>query len=439
MAEVVRMPKMSDTMTEGVVAKWHKNVGDTIKTGELVAEIETDKATMEFESFQEGVLLYRGVEEGKAAPVNGILAILGKAGEDYKALLEAEQKADATETTSAKAAPAPAEADSKVPEAAPVAEQPKPATPAPAPSPKRETAPVATAEVSSGDNRVKASPLAKKLAEGKGIDLTKIMGSGEGGRVVKRDIDWFKPGSFVTSQGMMPGAVNEESFDEIAVSQMRKTIAKRLAESKFTAPHFYLTMEIDMGRCVDARESINAVAETKISFNDFVIKATAAALRQHPKVNSSWMGDHIRVNHHIHIGVAVAVEEGLLVPVVRFADNKTLSQINGEVKVFAQKAKDKKLQPSDWEGNTFTISNLGMFGIDEFTAIINPPDACILAVGGIKETPVIRNGRMTRGHIMKLTMSCDHRVVDGVTGAKFLQTLKGFLENPVVLLGQANI
>ena len=437
MAEIVRMPKMSDTMTEGVVAKWHKKVGDPIKTGELVAEIETDKATMEFESFQEGVLLYRGVEEGKAAPVNGILAILGKAGEDYKALLESEK-----ETSNAVATPA-----------APASTQPAPASsPAPAPAPAATSAPVApvasapnpaattSAAVSSNDDsRIKASPLAKKLAQDKGIDLTKIMGSGENGRVVKRDIDWFKPGSFVASQGLLPGSITKESFDEIPVSQMRKTIARRLSESKFTAPHFYLTMEINMDRCMDARESINAVSGSKISFNDFVIKATAAALRQHPKVNSSWLEDKIRFNHHIHIGVAVAVEEGLLVPVVKFADNKTLSQINGEVKVFAQKAKDKKLQPSDWEGNTFTISNLGMFGIDEFTAIINPPDACILAIGGIKETVAFKNGQAVPANIMKVTLSCDHRVVDGVTGAKFLQTLKGFLENPIVLLGQNSI
>ncbi len=418
---------MSDTMTEGVVAKWHKKVGDPIKTGELVAEIETDKATMEFESFQEGVLLYKGVEEGKAAPVDGILAILGKAGEDYKALLEEEKK---------KTAAAPVAAETPVaaaPASAPVATAPKPAPAAP-----KITAPPAPAPASD-DSRIKASPLAKKLAESKGIDLTKIMGTGEGGRVVKRDIDWFKPGSFVASQGMMQGAVTEESYDEIAVSQMRKTIARRLAESKFTAPHFYLTMEINMDRCIDARESINAIAGSKISFNDFVIKAVAASLRQHPKINSSWLEDRIRVNHHIHIGVAVSVEEGLLVPVVRFADSKTLSHINSEVKEFAQKAKDKKLQPADWEGNTFTISNLGMFGIDEFTAIINTPDSCILAVGGIKESVAFKNGQAVPTNIMKVTLSCDHRVVDGVAGSKFLQTLKGFLENPVVLLGQNSI
>ncbi len=435
MAEIVRMPKMSDTMTEGVVAKWHKNVGDSVKSGELVAEIETDKATMEFESFQEGVLLYRGVEEGKAAPVNGILAILGKAGEDYKSLLDEEAAA----TTAAQVKEEKATSKKDTPSEAKKSSEPVVEEKAPKESEKSDTKAAPAPVANNDDSRVKASPLAKKLANDKGIDLTKILGSGDGGRVVKRDIDWFKPGSFVTPTGMFQGAVTTESFEDFPVSQMRKTIARRLAESKFTAPHFYLTMEINMDRCVDARESINAVAGSKISFNDFVLKASAAALRQHPKVNSSWLEDKIRVNHHIHIGVAVAVEEGLLVPVVRFADSKTLSQINSEVKIFAQKAKDKKLQPSDWEGNTFTISNLGMFGIDEFTAIINPPDACILAVGGIKETPVIKNGQIVPSHIMKVTLSCDHRVVDGATGAKFLQTLKGFLENPVVLLGQASI
>lgn len=423
MAEIVRMPKMSDTMTEGVVAKWHKKVGDKIKSGDLVAEIETDKATMEFESFQEGVLLYIGVPEGKAAPVDGILAILGKEGEDYKELLEKESKSAAAPAAAPASAPAPAPAAAPAPKPAPVAAA------APAPAPAAVT----------GDSRIKASPLAKKLAGDKGIDLTRIMGSGDGGRVVKRDVEWFKPGAFVSANVVQAGAVTKESFEEIPVSQMRKTIARRLAESKFTAPHFYLTMEINMDRCTDARESINAATGSKISINDFVIKACASALRQHPKINSSWLDDRIRINHHIHIGVAVAVDEGLLVPVVRFADSKTLTQINAEVKDYAQRARDKKLQPADWEGNTFTISNLGMFGIDEFTAIINPPDACILAVGGIKETPVIKNGKLTRSSVMKVTLSCDHRAVDGVTGAKFLQTLKGFLENPVLLLGQSSI
>lgn len=432
MAEIVRMPKMSDTMTEGVVAKWHKNIGDPVKSGDLVAEIETDKATMEFESYQEGVLLYRGVEEGKAAPVDGILAILGKAGEDYKSLLEAEsQKASAPakkEEPSPAPAAAPAPAVAAKPAATPVA------APAATPAPRPMPAPVAT------DDRLKASPLAKRLANERGIDLSKVMGSGNEGRIVKRDIEWFKPGMAVASSGFVaPNAVMEERFEEIPVSQMRKTIAKRLAESKFTAPHFYLTIEIDMDNAVSARESINAVTGSKVSFNDLVLKACASALRQHPKVNSSWLGDRIRINHHINIGVAVAVDEGLLVPVVRFADSKTLRQINAEVKAFAQKAKEKKLQPADWEGNTFTISNLGMFGIEEFTAIINPPDACILAVGGIMQKPVVKNNQIVPGNVMKVTLSCDHRVVDGATGADFLRTLKGLLENPVVLLGQNSI
>lgn len=431
MAEIVRMPKMSDTMTEGVVAKWHKNVGDPVKSGDLVAEIETDKATMEFESYQEGVLLYKGIEEGKSAPVDGILAILGKAGEDYKPLLEEEsKKVTAAPVAEEKAAPAPA--------AKPAAPAPKP-TPAPAPAPVA-AAPKVVASPANSDDRTKASPLAKRLANEKGIDLSKVIGSGDNGRIVKRDIDWFKPGMSGGTMGMIsPSAVMEENYEEVQVSQMRKTIAKRLSESKFTAPHFYLTIEIDMDNAVSARESINAVTGSKVSFNDFVLKACASALRQHPKVNSSWLGDRIRINHHIHIGVAVAVEEGLLVPVVRFADSKTLRQINAEVKAYAQKAKEKKLQPSDWEGNTFTISNLGMYGIEEFTAIINPPDACILAIGGIMQKPVVKNNAVVPGNVMKVTLSCDHRVVDGATGADFLRTLKGLLENPVVLLGEASI
>lgn len=428
MAEVVRMPKMSDTMTEGVVAKWHKKVGDTVKSGELVAEIETDKATMEFESYNNGTLLYIGVPEGKAAPVDGVLAIVGKPGEDFQSLLDAETKAGERKPE---------------PKAEVKKEEPKPAMQSAAQKEIIKTAVTATTEnkeVVSADSRIKASPLAKRLAGEKGIDLNKLKGTGENGRVVKRDIDWYKPGSFVaSSSGFSSKAITTESFEEIAVSQMRKTIAKRLSESMFTAPHFYLTMDIDMSRCMDARESIVNVAGVKVSYNDLVIKACALALQQHPKVNSSWQENTIRINHHINIGVAVAVDEGLLVPVVRFADSKTLSQINAEVKVFAQKAKDKKLQPADWEGNTFTISNLGMFDIEEFTAIINPPDACILAVGAIKETPVVKNGVVVAGHTMRVTLSCDHRVVDGVTGAKFLQTIKGLLENPVILLGQASI
>ncbi len=439
MAELVRMPKMSDTMTEGVVSKWHKKVGDKIKTGDLVADIETDKATMEFESYQEGTLLYIGVEEGKAVPVDGILAVLGAPGEDYKPVLEAESKTAPASKEASKPAPAPAKKEA--PAAKPVAE--KPATPA---SVKPTVQPVSPT-VQTGDSKIKVSPLAKKLAEEKGINLSYVKGTGDEGRVVKRDIDWFKPGNIVASaakagsvlpEEVLP-PVTEESSEEVAVSQMRKTIAKRLGESMFTAPHFYLTVEVDMDATVTARESINAVAERKISFNDFVIKAAAAALRHHPKVNSSWQGDTIRINHHIHIGVAVAVEEGLLVPVIRFADSKTLTEINTEVKTLSQKAKDKKLQSSEWEGNTFSISNLGMFGIEEFTAIINPPDACILAVGGIAHKPVVKYGTIVPGNVMKLTLSCDHRVVDGATGSRFMQALKGYLENPVILLGVASI
>lgn len=435
MAEVVLMPKMSDTMTEGVVAKWHKNIGDKIKSGELVAEIETDKATMEFESYQEGVLLYKGVEEGKAAAVNGILAIVGKEGEDYKPLLEAElakQKAISKPEAKQEEKPKP----EPVATSAPVKKQESASVAAPAPTVSKPV-PVPSGN---GDGRMKVSPLAKKLAGEKGIDLSRVAGSGEHGRIVKRDIDWYKPGSFVaSSSAAMPDAITTETFEEVAVSQMRKTIARRLAESKFTAPHFYLTIEIDMDAAIAARESIVNVLGVKISFNDLVLKACAVALRQHPKVNSSWQGDTIRINHHVNIGVAVAVEEGLLVPVVRFADSKPLSTINAEVKDFAKKAKEKKLQPSDWEGNTFTISNLGMFGIEEFTAIINPPDACILAVGGIMQKPVVKNGNVVAGNVMKVTLSCDHRVVDGASGAAFLNTVKGFLENPVVLLGQGSI
>lgn len=422
MAEIVRMPKLSDTMTEGVVAKWHKKIGDKVKSGDLLAEIETDKATMEFESFQDGVLLHIGVQEKQAAPIDSILAILGKEGENIQEILDKEKSS----------APAAAPAE----ETKPKAEEPKKAeekksSPAPAPvqtaaAPKREAQPV------DSNGRLKASPLAKKLAEDKGINLSKIRGTGDSGRVIKRDIENYTPKGGASY-------LAEERFTEEPVSQMRKTIARRLAESKFSAPHFYLTIEIDMDETMKAREVVNKIAEVKISFNDFVIKAAAVALKKHPKVNSSWLGDRIRYNEHVNIGVAVAVEEGLLVPVVRYADGKTLSEISNEVKEYGKKAKEKKLQPSDWEGNTFTISNLGMFGIDQFTAIINPPDACILAVGGIKQVPVVKNNQLVPGNVMKVTLSCDHRVVDGASGAAFLQTFKNYLENPVLLLGEQMI
>ena len=414
------MPKLSDTMTEGVVSAWHKKVGDKVKSGEVLAEIETDKATMEFESFTDGVLLHIGVEKGKAAAVDSVLAVLGKEGEDITALL----------AEAAQAAPVVAEAPT-APAPVPVAEAPKPApAPAPVAAPAPRPAAPVMAPPPASNGRVFASPLARRLAEEKGIDIARVKGSGPEGRITKRDVEGHSGG------GMAWNAPQVEYFEEVAVSQMRKTIARRLAESKFTAPHFYLTLEIDMARAMQVREAVNKqVVPDKISFNDLVIKAAAVALKQHPKVNSSWLGDRIRTNHHVHIGVAVAVEEGLLVPVVRFADGKPLRTIGAEVRDFAKKAKEKKLQPQDWEGNTFTISNLGMFGIEEFTAIINPPDACILAVGGIMEKPVVRNGAIVPGHTMKVTLSCDHRVVDGATGAAFLNTFKQLLEEPALLLG----
>ena len=418
MAEIVRMPKLSDTMTEGVVAAWHKKVGDKVTSGDLLAEIETDKATMEFESFQEGYLLHQGVETGKNAPVDAILAVLGKKDEDISKILEEEKskKGGSLEEKGREIKEDKKEEVQKEIKAAPKEE-------------RREEKELVSHEYDpSSEGRLKASPLARKLAEEKGIDISNIRGSGDGGRVVRRDVENFKPnGSYA------PSITGKESFREEPVSQMRKTIARRLAESKFSAPHFYLTLEIDMDKAVEARVAINEIAPMKVSFNDMVIKAAAVALRKHPKVNSSWLGDKIRYNEHINIGVAIAVEEGLLVPVVRFADSKPISVIAEEVKAYAKKAKDKKLQPQDWEGNTFTISNLGMFGIEEFTAIINPPDSCIMAVGGIKQIPVVRNGEIKIGNVMKVTLSCDHRVVDGATGSEFLNTFKKVLENPFLM------
>jgi pyruvate dehydrogenase E2 component (dihydrolipoamide acetyltransferase) len=406
MAEIVKMPKLSDTMEEGVVSKWHKKVGDKVKSGDLLAEIETDKATMDFESFQDGLGLYIGVEEGKGAPVDSILAILGKEGEEYKSLINAAPASAAPVVESA-------------PEVSVVASIEAPAA--------------VSTSVISNDSRTKASPLAKKIASEKGIDINQVSGSGDGGRIVKRDIENFSPASPAKS-AVAYSPVGQESYTEENVSQMRKVIARRLAESKFSAPHFYLTIEIDMDNAIAARTSINAQGDVKISFNDFVVKASSMALRKHPTINSSWLGDKIRRNNHVNIGVAMAVEDGLLVPVVRFADNKSLSQISAEVKDYSAKAKSKKLQPQDWEGNTFTISNLGMYDIEEFTAIINPPDACILAVGSIKQKPVVKNGAVIPGNVMKLTLSCDHRVVDGASGAAFLKTLKEYLEQPVMML-----
>ena len=418
-ATVITMPKMSDTMQEGTIASWLKKVGDDVKSGEIIAEVETDKATMELESYDDGTLLYIGVEAGDSVAVDGVIAVIGEKGADFETLLKA-QKSESSE--------APAEAKGE-----PAAEPKKEDAPKASAAPAASSAPSTTAD---GD-RLKASPLAKKMAEDKGIDIRTVSGSGEGGRVIKRDVENFVPAAAPQggeAVGTAAPGLGVESFKEEKVSQMRKVIAKRLAESKFGAPHFYVTMEINMDKAIEARKSMNEIAPVKISFNDMVIKATAAALRQHPKVNSSWLGDKIRYNDHIHIGMAVAVEEGLLVPVIRFADSLSLSQISTQAKSLGGKAKNKELQPKDWEGNTFTISNLGMFGVDEFTAIINPPDACILAVGGIKETVVVKDGQMQVGNVMKVTLSCDHRVVDGSVGAAFLITLKSLLEDPVRIL-----
>ncbi|MGJ1389243.1 2-oxo acid dehydrogenase subunit E2 [Sphingobacterium spiritivorum] len=547
MAEVVKMPKMSDTMTEGVIAKWHKKVGDKVNSGDLVAEIETDKATMDFESYQEGTLLYIGPKEGEAVAVDAVIAVLGEEGEDFQALLDGssdasaapaeEKKEEAKEETPASEesssasvsaedlgvtvitmpllsdtmtegviaqwnfkvgdtiksddAIADVETDKATMEVTayadgtllyvgleagqaakvndiiaivgpagtdvtPLLNQKSAAPKAESKESKKEEAPKAAAESASAetvgssadDSRVKASPLARKIAKEKGINLNDVKGSADGGRIVKKDVESFvpsaKPAAAPASTGAAPATesktitlptyVGEEKYTEQPVSQMRKTIARRLSESLFTAPHFYLTISIDMDNAIAARTQINEVAPVKVSFNDIVIKAAAVALKKHPAVNSSWGGDKIRFNEHTNIGVAIAVEDGLLVPVVRFADGKSLSHISTEVKDFAQRAKSKKLQPSDWEGSTFTVSNLGMFGIDEFTSIINSPDGAILSVGAIQAIPVVKNGAVVPGNIMKLTLGCDHRVVDGATGAAFLQTLKSLIENPVRLL-----
>jgi pyruvate dehydrogenase E2 component (dihydrolipoamide acetyltransferase) len=420
MEEVVLMPRLSDTMTEGVIAGWHKKVGDTVKKGEVLADIETDKATMELESYKDGILLYQGAKAGEKIIVNELLCIIGKDGLDVNAIVAAVKGG-------ANAAPAASTTASTAPAAAAPAQASAPAAPA------------STAVVN--DGRIFASPLAKKIAQERGIDLKYVKGTGDNGRITRADLDNYTPGSATpaastSSASTAPTFVpsGTVSFVDTPVSQMRKVIAKRLSESLFTAPHFYLTMKINMDAAIKARTLLNENATTKISFNDMIVKATALSLKQHPKVNSSWMGDFIRENHHVNIGIAVAVDEGLLVPVLRFADGLSLSQISGTVKEFAKKAKDKKLQPADWEGSTFTISNLGMFGIDQFTAIINPPDACILAVGGIAQEPVVKDGQIVPGNVMNVTLSCDHRVVDGATGAAFLQTLKSLLEEPLRML-----
>ena len=428
-ATVVTMPRMSDTMEEGVISSWQKKVGDQVKSGDVLAEVETDKATMELEAYEDGVLLYVGVEEGNSVPVDGVIAVIGEKGADYKKLLKAQES---------KQKPSKSSEPSAEPEKS--TEKPAAKTEEKIPS---KTEVKTDGSTSTFDGRLKASPLAKRLAEEKGYDIAQIPGTGEQGRIIKRDVEEYRPVQEKEEPAKtasaeptihIPTFVGEERSTDVPVSQMRKAIARRVSESKFSAPHFYVTMEINMDKAVEARKSLNELSPVKISYNDIVIKAVAAALRQHPKVNASWLGDKIRMNEHIHIGVAVAVEEGLLIPVVRFADNKSLSQLSVEIKGLGQKVRDKKLQPSDWEGSTFTVSNLGMFGVEEFTAIINPPDACILAVGGIQEKPIVKDGQVVPGHTMKVTLSCDHRAVDGAIGSAFLQTLKGLLEDPVRIL-----
>ncbi len=408
MAEIIRMPRMSDTMTEGVIVAWHKKVGDKVKSGDLMAEVETDKATMELESYNDGMLLYIGVEAGKAVLVNGVLAIIGNAGEDFSALLN-----EAPKAAEAPAAALPIEAKNEIP----------------------TTVVSSIASPITLDGRIKASPLAKAIAAEKGIDLHNIKGSADNGRIVKRDLENISATETqaASTVAVAPVVAGVESFEEITLSQMRKTIARRLSESNFTAPHFFVTIEANMKAAMAFRAQA-ADAGIKFSYNDLMIKAVASAIRKHPKVNSSWLGDKIRYNHHIHIGMAVGMEEGLVVPVLKFADQKSISQISVEAKQFVEKAKSKKIQPADMQGNTFTISNMGMFDVENFTAIINPPDACILAVGKIKETPIVENSEIKIGHVMKMTLSSDHRVVDGSIASGFLKSLKENLENPAMML-----
>lgn len=423
MAEVIRMPRMSDTMEEGNIVGWLKQVGDAVEPGDVLAEVETDKATMELEAYQEGVLLHIGIKEGPV-PVNGILAVIGEEGEDYKEALAA------------------AEGDvSNTPQVAEETTEPA----APEPQTAEPVGAAAAVTATDSDSRIKASPLAKRMAADSGIDLATLSGSGDNGRIIKRDIEAAMQNvaapAAPAQQGSTAPAVPAFSFngngqgaEDVPVSQMRKVIARRLGESKFSAPHFYLTIEIEMSNAIETRKKLNEISPVRISFNDLVVKACAVALRQHPAINSSWLGDKIRINKDINVGVAVAVEDGLLVPVIRHADMKSLSQIDAEVRELAGKAKERRLQPDQMQDNTFTISNLGMFDIDEFTAIINPPDACIMAVGSIAQKPIVKEGEIVVGNIMKVTLSCDHRVVDGATGAKFLQTVKTLLEDPIRLL-----
>lgn len=429
MADVIRMPRMSDTMVEGNIVGWLVKEGETVESGDTIAEVETDKATMELDSYSDGVLLHIAVKEG-AVPINGVIAVIGEEGEDWKAAIAEDEEKNGGAPAASKE------------ESSPVVE-------------KNETPTVDIVDVpSTSDSRIKASPLAKSMAKEAGINIAQIKGTGDNGRIVKKDVEAFISSGATTSsaaptaasapqaakkavpavQAFVPQGSGGDNYEDMPISQMRKVIARRLGESKFSAPHFYLTVEIDMDKTMKSRKQINEISPVKISFNDIIVKACAVALRQHPQVNSSWLGDKIRLNKNINIGVAVGIDEGLLVPVIRHADLKSLSQISSETRELAGRARERKLQPDEMSGNTFTISNLGMFGIEEFTAIINPPDACILAVGSIVQKPVVKDGELAVGNIMKVTLSSDHRIVDGVVGAKFLQTLRGILEEPIRLL-----
>ena len=412
---VVTMPRLSDTMEEGTVASWLKNVGDSVEEGDILAEIETDKATMEFESFNKGTLLYIGLQEGESANVDDLLAIIGPAGTDVSAVA-----ANFSVTATAATEPTSKEV---VKETAPVVIE----------TPKAEPVTVAT-PVANTNGRLHISPLARKMANEKGIALNQLVGSGENGRIIKRDVENFTPAVANSASTAKFVPTGQEDFEEIKNSQMRKTIAKRLGESKFTAPHYYLNVEFDMDNAMAFRAQYNTVPDTKISFNDIIVKACALALRQHPQVNSQWFEDRMKLNNHVHVGVAVAVEDGLVVPVVRFANEQSLPQIGAAVRDFAGRARNKKLTPQEMDGSTFTVSNLGMFGIESFTSIINQPNSAILSVGAIVQKPVVKNGQIVVGNTIKLTLACDHRTVDGATGAQFLQTLKGYVENPVTML-----
>ena len=413
MAEVINMPRLSDTMEEGTLAKWFKKVGDTVKEGEILAEIETDKATMEFESFYDGVLLHIGIDEGSTAPVDSIIAIIGSKGEDISKIIN-------NDTPAVKEEPTPVVKEEPI---TVVKEEPTPVV-------KEEVK--ADSTISISNDRILISPLAKKLANEKGIDISAIKGSGDNGRIIKRDIDSFKPSNY--SQFTQPRPHLKESSYETQNSTMRKAIAKRLADSKFSAPHYYLNIELEMDNIISFRKQFIQTQNIKISFNDIIAKAVSLSLAKHPKVNSRWYDDKIIYNEHVHLGVAVAVDDGLIVPVVKFSNSKDLPQINSEIKDFAERAKNKKLTPSEIEGSTFTISNLGMFGIESFTSIINQPNSAILSIGAIVQKPIVKNNEVVVGNTMKLTLACDHRTVDGATGSLFLKTLKEYIENPVSIL-----